>query len=85
MKEVEALLRSYRINDAIVKISGEVTLDEVEDAIFESTIFKPALIVANKLDVKGAEANLKRLQRHVAWKTANHRHFLRTKTWLRTS
>jgi uncharacterized protein len=68
MKEVEELLRSYRINDAIVKISGQVTLDEVEDAIFESTIYKPALIIANKLDVKGAEATLKRLQAHVAGK-----------------
>ncbi len=68
MKEVEELLRSYRINDAIVKISGEVTLDEIEDAIFESTIYKPALIIANKLDVEGAEANLKRLQAHVAGK-----------------
>src|SRR4030042_5152214 len=37
MREVEALLRSYRITDAFVKISGEVTLDDVEDAIFEST------------------------------------------------
>lgn len=65
MREVEALLRSYRINDAIVKISGEITLDEIEDAIFESTIYKPALIIANKTDLKGAEANLRRLEAHV--------------------
>ena len=68
MKEVEELLRSYRINDAIVKISGEVTLDDIEDAIFESTIYKPTLIVANKLDLKSAKANLKRLQSYVAGK-----------------
>jgi ribosome-interacting GTPase 1 len=66
MREVEELLRSYRIVDAIVKISGEVTLDDVEDAVFETTIYKPALIVANKLDVKGAEGNLRVLERHVA-------------------
>ena len=66
MKDVENLLRSYKINDAIVKISGEVTLDEVEDAIFESTIYKPALIIANKLDCPGAQANLKLLQSRVA-------------------
>jgi ribosome-interacting GTPase 1 len=66
MREVEELLRSYRIIDAIVKISGEVTLDDVEDAVFETTIYKPALIVANKLDVKGAEGNLRVLERHVA-------------------
>lgn len=68
MREVEELLRSYRINDAIVKITGEVTLDDVEDAIFESTTYKPALIVANKIDLEGAEANLKRLQDYVKGK-----------------
>ncbi len=65
MREVEALLRSYRIGDAVVKISGEVTFDEVEDAIFESTTYRSAVVVANKLDVAGAEANLRRLERFV--------------------
>ena len=65
MREVEDLLRSYKVNDAIVRISGEVTLDDVEDAVFESTIYKPALVVANKLDVKGAQANLRVLKRYV--------------------
>ena len=68
MKEVEALLRSYRINDAIVKISGEVTLEDIEDAIFQTTIHKPALIVANKLDLKGADASLRLLEKHVQGK-----------------
>ena len=65
MREVEDLLRSYKISDAIVRISGEVTLEDVEDAIFESTIYKPTLVVANKLDVKGAERNLRVLKRFV--------------------
>jgi small GTP-binding protein len=65
LKEVEELLRSYRITDAIVKISGEVTLDVVEDAVFESTTYRPAVVVANKIDVKGAEVNLERLERYV--------------------
>jgi len=65
MQEVEDLLRSYKVNDAIVRISGEVTLEDVEDAVFESTIYKPALVVANKLDVKGAQANLRVLKRYV--------------------
>jgi hypothetical protein len=68
MKEVEDLLRSYRISDAIVKISGEVTLDDIEDAIFESTIYKPTLIVANKIDLKPARGNLRRLETYVAGK-----------------
>ncbi len=68
MREVEDLLRSFRINDGIVKIIGEVTLEDIEDAIFESTVYKPALVVANKLDLKGAEANLRRLEAHVSGK-----------------
>jgi small GTP-binding protein len=65
LKEVEELLRSYRITDAVVKISGEVTLDVVEDAIFESTTYRPAVVIANKIDVKGAEVNLERLEKYV--------------------
>jgi ribosome-interacting GTPase 1 len=68
MREVEALLRSYRITDAIVKISGEVSLDDVEDAIFESTTYRPAVIVANKLDSPRAEANLRLLKTYVGGK-----------------
>ena len=64
-KGVEELLRSYRITDAVVKISGEAALDEVEDAIFESTVYKPAVIVANKIDLEGSEANLKFLESYV--------------------
>src|SRR4030042_4074744 len=30
MRDVEQMLRSYKINDAIVRISGEVSLDDVE-------------------------------------------------------
>ena len=65
MSDVENLLRSYRISDAIVKISGDVTLDDVEDAIFETTTYKPALVVGNKLDLPGSEANLRVLKKFV--------------------
>ncbi|MGA3291186.1 MAG: TGS domain-containing protein [Candidatus Bathyarchaeia archaeon] len=65
MQDVEVLLRSYKITDAIVRISGDVRLDDVEDAIFETTTYKPAVVVANKLDLRGAEANLRDLKQHV--------------------
>jgi small GTP-binding protein len=64
-KEVEELLKSYKVTDAIVKIYGEATLDDVEDAVFESTAYKPAIIVANKTDVEGAGENLKILEAYV--------------------
>jgi hypothetical protein len=65
MNDVEELLREYNVHDAIVRISGEVTLENVKDAIFETTIYKPAVIVANKLDLKGSQANLRRLKAFV--------------------
>jgi len=68
MRDAEELLRNHRITDAIVKISGEVSLDDIEEAIYETTMFKPTLIVANKLDVKGAESNLQALVRYVRGK-----------------
>jgi len=64
-RDVEELLKSYRITDAVVKIHGEASLDEVEDAIFESTVYRPAVIVANKMDLESSEANLKLLRASV--------------------
>ncbi|MGQ9551850.1 MAG: GTPase, partial [Candidatus Bathycorpusculaceae bacterium] len=65
MQRVEELLKSYRVTDAVVKISGMVTLDDVEDAIFESTTYKPAVVVANKVDLPISETNFKLLEAYV--------------------
>lgn len=65
LKDVETLLKSYRISNAIVKICGNATLDDVEDSIFESAVFRPVIIVANKFDVEGAVDSLSRLKRFV--------------------
>jgi len=66
MQDVEDLLRSYKLNDAIVKISGDIRLDDVEDAIFETTTYKPAVIVVtwirmtplNALPAQGLSASV---------------------------
>jgi hypothetical protein len=65
MRDVEELLKSYRMSDAIVKISGEASLNDVEDAVFESTTYKPCVVVANKIDLSGAEASLQSLRKYV--------------------
>jgi len=65
VKDVENLLRSYRILDATVKIYGEATLDDVEDVIFESTVYRPAIIVANKADAPQAIERLRELEKFV--------------------
>ena len=62
LNEVASLLKSYGVIDGIVKIYGKATLDDVEDAIFGTTAYKPAIIVANKLDVPKAEGKLKELK-----------------------
>jgi hypothetical protein len=64
-RDVEQLLKSYNVADAFVKIYGEARLGDVEDAIFESTVYKPTIVVANKIDIDGAEGNLKLLEAYV--------------------
>jgi len=65
LRDVENLLKGYRILDATVKIYGEATFDDVEDAIFESTVYRPAIVIANKTDAEEAAKNLQELKRFV--------------------
>ncbi len=62
LQDVENLLKGYRILDATVRISGEATIDDVEDAIFESTIYRPAVVIANKADSPQAGGALQQLE-----------------------
>jgi ribosome-interacting GTPase 1 len=62
LKDAEILLRSYRISNALVRIFGSATLDDIEDSIFESVVFLPSLVVANKVDINGARAKLNDLK-----------------------
>jgi len=61
-KDVERLLKSYGIRDATVKIQGEATIDDVEDAIFEGTVYRPAFIIANKVDIPNAAKRIELLK-----------------------
>lgn len=45
--EVRKYLLDFGIKSAIVKILGEVSLDDVEKAIFEATTYKPTVVVSN--------------------------------------
>ena len=69
LKDVENMLKSYRISDGVVKIYGEATLDDVEDAIFESTIYRPAIVIANKMDIPEASERLRDLKNIVGTET----------------
>ncbi len=55
--DVRRLLESYRIYNAHVKIYGLVSIDDVEQAIFENKAYKPAVVLINKaeLDINRAK------------------------------
>ncbi|EWG07590.1 MAG: TGS domain-containing protein [Candidatus Aramenus sulfurataquae] len=44
--EVRSYLEGFGIRSAVVKVIGEVTLDDVEKAIFEATTYKPMVILS---------------------------------------
>ncbi|MCD6278111.1 MAG: TGS domain-containing protein [Desulfurococcales archaeon] len=48
--DVRRLLEAGRMYGVEVKIYGEVTLEDVEKAIYETVTYKPCLIVLNKAD-----------------------------------
>ncbi|MFQ5999820.1 MAG: OBG GTPase family GTP-binding protein [Candidatus Bathyarchaeia archaeon] len=68
LKDVEQLFKSYGIRDATVKIRGEATIDDIEDAIFEGTVYRPAILLVNKADVPNATRKLEQLKDFVGEK-----------------
>jgi ribosome-interacting GTPase 1 len=53
--EIRDILRGYGIKNALVRIYGDASSEDVEDAIFENvTLYKPTIVVANKLDLPEA-------------------------------
>lgn len=53
--DVRKLLEGYRLYNSEVRVVGEVTLDEIEKAIFEKITYKPSLILLNKTDLMTRE------------------------------
>ncbi|RLE71549.1 MAG: GTP-binding protein [Thermoprotei archaeon] len=63
VRDIEKMLRSYRIYHALVRIDGEAELSDIEDSLFENVVYKPALFVINKIDAvtdKDALENFKK-------------------------
>jgi len=60
--DVRKLLESYRIYSAIVKIYGVVTLRDVEDSIMERTVYKPTIILINKIDLVKPKERIQKLR-----------------------
>jgi len=51
-EQIRELLHSYGIGNALVRVYGSASIDDVEDAVLENvTLYKPTLLVANKIDL----------------------------------
>lgn len=62
-EDVVGLLRDYKIRSALLRITGRVTLDNVEGAIFGNTVYRPTIVVANKADLIDSEDTIDALRR----------------------
>ena len=51
-QEVASLMKNYGMSNAIIRITGDVTLDNIEDVILETNlVYKPTIVIANKADL----------------------------------
>jgi ribosome-interacting GTPase 1 len=64
LDQIRKFLYSNGITDAVVKLWGNTDLDAVSLALVTSVVHKPAVIVANKLDIKGGSEKLKELKNY---------------------
>lgn len=60
--DVAALLRGYGVRSAVVRVRGIVALDDVEDALYGVSVYKPTLVLANKADLGCGVKVLKELR-----------------------
>ena len=63
-EDVIELLTGYKIRSALIRIRGRVTIENVEDAIFGNTVYRPTLVLANKSDLRPDHHALEQL--HIA-------------------
>ncbi len=60
--DVTHLLKKLKIDNAVVRIRGAVELDDIAQALLHTTVYKPMIVLANKIDVTGAEEKLRALK-----------------------
>jgi ribosome-interacting GTPase 1 len=53
--QIRELLHSYGVRNALVRIYGDASAEDVESAIFENVMmYKPTMVIANKIDLPEA-------------------------------
>lgn len=62
-KDVVELLHNYGIYHAYIKIVGEASLDDIEESIRETKIYKPVLVIATKVDMNKSKHHLDELRK----------------------
>lgn len=60
--EVKHLLRKMKLDNVVVKIQGGVELADVAQALLHEIVYKPTIVLANKMDVDGAGAKLREVR-----------------------
>jgi ribosome-interacting GTPase 1 len=62
-EDIVNLLKEYKIRSALLRVTGRVTLDIIEDSIFGNAVFRPTLVVANKADIVDSAETIESLRK----------------------
>jgi ribosome-interacting GTPase 1 len=65
IEDIKKLLNSYKIISGIVKIKGKVKIEDVENSLFSSNIFKPSIIIANKIELSGSREKFNHFKKYL--------------------
>lgn len=61
VEEIEGALRENGVRNALVRIWGDITMEDVVESLEQTKLFKPSLVIINKIDLApGADANFAR-------------------------
>ncbi|MEM0240345.1 MAG: TGS domain-containing protein [Candidatus Nezhaarchaeales archaeon] len=61
--DVKRLLMSYKLFNCRVVIDGEASLDDIEEAILGGKLYKPSVVVVNKIDLVQDRSEIEELKR----------------------
>jgi hypothetical protein len=61
VEDIEKTLKDNGVRNALVRIWGDITMEDVEESLEQTKLFKPSLIMINKVDLApGGEAAFRR-------------------------
>lgn len=57
VEEIDRTLKDYGLRNAIVRVWGDVALDDLIEAMDQTRMYKPALVLINKIELAPGEAD----------------------------